>query len=312
MLNYLSEGKTLTVVASHPAAPTSGCVVRCGNLLGVAVLAEGEGGVGATETVTKFGGGVYNLNTLAENSSGASAIAAFDALYYVDADAHLSKKTTSGYFFGYALEANASGHAVIEVLHVAAPGDGTTPADTSVTTAKLVDNNVTAGKLTATLGKGLMPLDMFSARVIGTNEIAAVVGAATDPILSRSNVATDKSGRLSWASGSVLEIQLPTVISPPDLDDGVAITVHVLANMKSGSVDTPVIAVGVWEGIGGSNVGGNTAALSTTLAELIVTVAAGSVSAAPQPLAITLKPGAHATGSNDVYVFGVWLEYTRK
>lgn len=312
MTNYISEGKVLPAVVTHPAVPTSGCVCRCGKLLGVAVLNEGEGGVGATETMVQFGSGVFSLNTLAENSSGASAIAAWDALYYVDADAHLSKKTTSGYFFGYALEANATGHAVINVLHVPAPGDGTTPADGSVTTAKLAANAVDFAALSPTLGIGFIPIDIMGARVIATDDISTVLGGATDPILKRFNGATDKSLVIAWESASVLEIQLPGVAYPPDLDDTGDVTVHLLGKMKAASVNTPVFTVSAWEGQGDSNMGGNTGALSTTMQDLSVTLATANISAHPNVLNLSVLPGAHATASNDVYLCGAWVEYVRK
>jgi len=41
-------------------------------------------------------------------------------------------------------------------------------------------------------------------------------------------------------------------------------------------------------------------------------LAAADVGTYPKFLTIGLKPGAHATASNDAYVYAVWLEYTRK
>ena len=311
MQNFIQEGENLAVVVTHPAVPTSGCVCRFGTLTGVACQDEGAGGVAATETMVAFDSGVYDLNTLAENDNGASAIVAGDSLYYVDADAHLSKKA-SGYYFGVALEANASGHNVINVLHLPPPGAGTTPGDGTVSAAKLGANAVGTAALSATLGTGYIPMHICSGRIIGTNEIAAVVGAATDPILSRNNLATDKAARLSWASASVIEVQLPNVCYPPDLDDAAAITVCILARMKAGSVDAPVLTVAAFEGEGDTNCGGNTTALSTTLAKKTVTLAASNVGPYPTTLSISIAPGAHNTAQNDVYVFGVWLEYTRR
>jgi hypothetical protein len=283
-------------------------------MTGVALNAEAGAPYSiAGKTTVKLDTFIADLSVAAVNDSGATTIAAGDSIFYVDADTPKLSKKSSGYFFGFALEVNSGSGTTttIQVLHIQSPGSGTLGAGT-VGTINLADGAVTAAKLSATMQVGYIPLDIFNARVIGTNEIAAVVGAATDPILSRENAATDKAGRLSWASASVLEIQLPTFVSPPDLDDTAAITVNILAKMKAGSVDTPVIAVGAWESVGGSNVGGNTGALSTTLSTLSAVIAHGNVAAAPKAWAITLKPGAHATSSNDVYVYGAWIEYTRK
>lgn len=314
MNNFIQEGKYLNVACSSPATPASGDPVRFGYLTGVAVTAEGAGGNASTETTVKTDGGVYDLSVAAINDSGNSNVAVGDMIFYVDADTpHLSKKS-SGYFFGFALEASAPGDgsaATINVLHVPGPGSGSV-ASGAITTTKIADANVTAAKLTTTLATGYIPLDFFNARIIGTNEIAAVVGAATDPVLSRNSTSTDKAGRLKWASASVIEVQFPTICYPPDLDDSAAITVNFLARMKAGSVDTPVLTVAAFEAEGDTDCGGNTAALSTTLAKVSVTLAAGNVGAYPKSLAISVKPGTHATASNDVYLYGAWIEYTRK
>ncbi len=178
-----------------------------------------------------------------------------------------------------------------------------------------VNNQNTYGAL----GKGFIPLPLSQFRVVSSNDIpnknttdGGHVAKDTDPLYERTNGATDKSLRLSWASASVIEIQAPTIVYPPDLDDSAPITVNVLAAMKSGSVDVPVIAVGYFEGVGDTNAGGNTAALSTSIQQLTVDIAAADVGAYPKSASLTLKPGTHATASNDVYVYGCWLTYTRK
>jgi len=169
------------------------------------------------------------------------------------------------------------------------------------------------------LRKGCIQLPLSGFRVIATNDIpvkgspdGGILSKDTDPLFERVNGATDKALRISWASGSVIEVQALPTMYPPDLDDAAPVVVNVLAMMKAASVDVPVIAVGAFEGIGDTNAGGNTAALSTSLQKLTVTLAAADIGAYPTFLNITLKPGAHATASNDVHVFGVEIEYTRK
>jgi hypothetical protein len=169
------------------------------------------------------------------------------------------------------------------------------------------------------LRKGIIQIPLQTFRVVASNDIptknaadGGLVSKDTDPIYERVNGATDKALRLSWASASVIEAQAPSIAYPPDLDDAAPIVVNVLAVMKAASVDVPVIAVGAFEGIGDTNAGGNTAALSTSLQKLTVTLAAADVGPYPTVLSLTLKPGTHATSNNDVYVYGVWLEYTRK
>lgn len=173
--------------------------------------------------------------------------------------------------------------------------------------------------LKGNLATGFIPIDITSARIVASDDVGVknatdggTVSKDTDPILERVNAATDKALRLSWASASVIELILPSVPYPPDLDDAAPIVVNVLAQMKAGSVDVPVIAVGAFEGVGDTNMGGNTAALSTSLQKLTVSLSAANVGPYPTFLSLTLKPGTHATASNDVYVYGVFLTYTRK
>lgn len=174
---------------------------------------------------------------------------------------------------------------------------------------------MTAAKLTATLATGYIPLPLADAREIATNDIPATAANAgelssnTTPILARVNGATDKQLRVAWPASNSDEIQW-SVVSPPDLDDTAAVEVHILAAM-AGAVDTPVVAVGFFEGIGDTNAGGNTAAVTgTAMAEYSVSIAHGDIAAAPKPWSICLTPGAHTTDA--LYIYGAWIEYTRK
>lgn len=162
---------------------------------------------------------------------------------------------------------------------------------------------------------GVIPIHIVGARTLATNDtdtitnIGGILAKNSDPILERSNAATDKSLRISWASASVAEIQFPTIVWPSDVDAAAAVNLKMFAGMKAASVNTPVLTAGAFEGVGGSNLGGNSAALSTTAA--VVSVAL-TVTGYPGFLSLNVKPGAHATSSNDVYLYAAWLEYTRK
>ncbi len=168
------------------------------------------------------------------------------------------------------------------------------------------------------LAKGFIPLPLGTWRLISSNAIPAIAVASgnggnlandSDPKLERVNGATDKKLRIAWAAASVVEITNDFVY-PPDLDDAAAVEVHFLARMAAGGMDTPVVSVGYFEGIGDTNAGGDSAALSTTLTEFTVSVAAGDVGAHPKAASITLIPAAHANEALELY--GTWIEYTRK
>ncbi|MCX6024013.1 MAG: DUF2190 family protein [Chloroflexi bacterium] len=318
------DGYHLSVACSDPATPASGDPVRFGSLTGVAITAESEGGNATGNTSVDFGPSVWNLSVKGANDSGNSAVAVGDAIFYVDADTPKLSKKSSGYFFGFALEAvNSGSTTTIQVIHAPSPGSGTLGTGTvgttnlasgAVTTAKIAAANVTAATLTTTLATGYIPIPLASFREIATNDIpataadAGVLSSNTTPILGRVNAATDKQLRITWAAGNADEI-VASVPYPPDLDDTAAIVVNILAGM-AGASDTPVIAVSAFEGVGDTNAGGNTAALAAAVAQKTVTIAAGDVGPYPAVLSIGLVPGTHA--SDAVYLYGVWLTYTRK
>lgn len=309
----------LTVAVTNPSSPTSGSPVRFGNLTGVALTDKGVAGnisgLAVGDTTIDISLSVWDLSVAAVNDSGNSAVAKGDAIFYVDADTpHLSKKS-SGYFFGFALETITSGSTdTINVMHVPSPGSGTLGSGT-VGTTNLAANAVTAAKLSSTLATGFIPLPLAQARLISTNAIpnsgsadGGLVSGDTSPSLARVNGATDKQMRIIWAAGNAAEIQWATPY-PPDLDDTAAIVAHFLAR-SAGATDTPVLTVSLWEGVGDTNAGGNTAALSNSIADKTVTMAASDVGAYPNVLSISVLPGTHATDA--VWLYGAWLEYTRK
>lgn len=305
----------LSVVCSDPTTPASGDPVRYGSMTGLAMTDEGEGGNATGYTTVDFGPGVFDLSVKGIDGSGNSAVAVGDALWYVDADTPKLSKKASGYFFGFALETVGSGStATIQVMHIPSPGSGTLAAG-SIGTTQLAANGVTAAKLTASLGTGYIPLPLPGWREIGSNDIintagdAGVLSKNTTPILERVNGATDKQLRLAWAASNSDELTF-AVVSPPDLDDAAAVEVHLLAAM-AGATDTPVVAVGFFEAVGDTNAGGNSGAVTgTSVAEYSVSIAHGDIAASPKAWAISLTPGAHTTDA--LYIYGAWIEYSRK
>lgn len=311
--NIIQEpGWTLSVACSHPTTPTAGAPCRYGEMTGVALTKEGEGSNSATEATVYFGPCVVDVSVKAIDDSGNSAVVVGDTIYYVDADTPVLSKKASGYMFGFAKEAvEAGATATIQVIKVA--GGAWTG---SVATSDIGTGAVTAVKLATTLKTGFVNLPLSTWRIIATNDIAAkdaadggLISLDTDPTLKRVNGATDKQLRLAWAATSVVEIA-NSFIYPPDLDDAAAVTVKVLAAMEAAN-DTPVLAVSYFEGVGDTNAGGNTLAVTgTTAAVYSVAVAHANVGAAPKAAAISITPAAH--GTDALYIYGVWVEYTRK
>lgn len=147
-------GYKLAVVVTHPATPASGDPIRFGDLTGVAVLDEGDGGAGATETVVDLGPGVWDLSVDDNEGTG---IAVGDSVYYHDtgtgspASSLNNSATSLDAFFGIALEAvSANATSTIQVLHVPI-GASQAIANGGVDTAQLAADAVTTAKLDPTV-----------------------------------------------------------------------------------------------------------------------------------------------------------------
>ena len=199
-------------------------------------------------------------------------------------------------------------------------------ADSAVTAAKLASNAVTAAKLSATMQLGIIPLPLAEARQIVTDTFGVIAvggagttgsggilgsdGAATYAKLVRVNGATDKKARIQFpADANNLPIAWD-IVYPPDLDDTAVVTVKFRAAM-AGATDTPVVAVGYFEGLGDTNAGGNSAAVTgTTITTYSVTIAAADIGAAPNGASIEFDVATHTTDLLNLY--SAWVEYTRK
>lgn len=309
----MRDASEISVVVSHPTTPASGDPVRFGSYAtGVALTDERTDGT----TTVLFGDFVADLSVKGVNDSGNSAVAVGDAIYYTDGDTPRLNKKATGVFFGFALETVGSGStATIKVKHMPSPGSGSLGSGT-VGATQLATDSVTAVKLAGNLGIGHIPLDITTVRIISTNAIqntteGGVPDGNTDPSLARVNGATDKALRLVWAAASVVEVQFAPVAKPADMDGAAAVEVHLLIAKDTNTDNTAVVAVNIFDGVGDTNAGGNTAALSTaSLTEYSVSLAAGDLGDPPGFLNISLIPGTHANDA--IRLYAAWIEYTRK
>lgn len=177
-------------------------------------------------------------------------------------------------------------------------------------------------RLSASANIGFIPMSLTSARYIDGDDIpdghsnassdssGGLLAVDTTPALTRVATSTDKALRILWLVNDVDEVQFAPIPMPPDLDDSKDVIVHLLARMDDTN-DTPTINVEAFDGIGDTEMGGVTAALSDTLAELTRTLVAANISGHPLGfLNISLIPGAHTT--DDIELYAIWLEYTKK
>ena len=187
--------------------------------------------------------------------------------------------------------------------------------DAATSTITLAAGEIGAADLSANLKKGYVPLPLENFREVSSDATINAAGnggllaSDTTPILQRVNGATDKALRLHWAAANVDEIT-QSFAYPPDLDDAAAVVVNILAAM-AGATDIPVLAVGYFEGVGDTNAGGNTGAVTgTTVAKYTASIAAADIGAYPKQATVSLTPAAH--GTDILYIYAAWIEYTRK
>lgn len=168
----------------------------------------------------------------------------------------------------------------------------------------------------ATTAQAFYPLRLPDWLLIASNDIPAIAVASgnggklavdTAPKLIRASTSTDKALTITWAATSVIEIT-HQFFYPPDLDATKAYTVNLRAKM-GGVSDTPTIAVGCFEGIGDTNRGGNTAAVTgTSVATYSVTITPSA--GHPNMAAITLTPAAH--GTDTLVLVEAYILYSRQ
>lgn len=183
---------------------------------------------------------------------------------------------------------------------------------------QMTNSVLQASGLATNLKTGFKELPLGSWRLIASNDIPAIAVASGNggnlavdsaPKLIRVNAATDKKLRIQWAASSSVEITNDWTY-PPDLDDTAVVTLHMLASM-GGATDTPTITLGYFEGVGDTDAGGATAAITgTAVTEYTRTIAAADIGAHPNAASIALTPGAHTTDVLNIYA--TWIEYTRK
>lgn len=185
----------------------------------------------------------------------------------------------------------------------------------SLITAEYADRSITAVKQALTLATGFHNLDITTAKLISGNAIGNLTeGMLPDgnsaPLLARVNGATDKALRISWVANGVVEIQFAPWAKPPDLDEASTLTVNLLMAKDANTDTAAVVGVAIFDGVGDTNAGGNTAALAVaTLAKYSVTMAAADLAGPPGMLNISITPGTHANDA--VYLYAAWIEYAR-
>ena len=286
MLNQvMKDARFLEVPCDHPAAPVAGEAVRFGAATGVAVQAEGAGGVlVAANTVVDFGQGVYRLPVRAINDGGNSAIVVGDTIFRVDADTPYLSKKSSGFFFGFALQANpgvAGEITTIEVLHVQSPGSGALGAGTvgtanlangAVTTAKIGALQVTAAELAAdaVITAKILNANVTTAKIADANvtEAKLVAPAATSGL---GVVRTARAKYVFATDGGAISTITPAANSTIP-DNAIIVGGIINAVTAPTSAGAATLSFGTSAGSGAASLKGVTAIATFTIDSLVATV----------------------------------------
>lgn len=178
-----------------------------------------------------------------------------------------------------------------------------------------VDFGSSEGTLSPLLMTGFIPVPLTQWREVGSNDIQAlenhggILAKDSTPILEYTNGDTDSALRLRFAANDVNPIVAQTPL-PPDLDTDQALEIHFRAAM-AGATNSPVVSADSYFNEGDTKVEDDSAAVSgTSVAEKVITIAAADIPAGAQTLTVELTPGAH--GTDALYIYATWIEYTRK
>lgn len=161
-----------------------------------------------------------------------------------------------------------------------------------------------------TLGKGFIPIDLGSIRELSAGAIqnlaahGGILAVDSTPVLG--HITAAKEVGLAWAAGNTDTLCIPGIPLPPDFDESVAASVH----MVGYCADANVMTVAAFFGTNGTDAGGNTLALAAGRAEVFKALTQANQEAHPGSVTITITPGAH--GAATCYINSIWIEYTRK
>lgn len=200
-------GWKLALTCTKPDEPDSNDPVRIGYLTGIAE--DDEDAAGKTPVNTGPFVGKFSVK-----DNGGSGISIGDVLWYHDDQTPpLDNVSTGGYYYGIALEAVGAGlTATIQVRHSDAPGGagtiangtigGTQLADNGVITAKILNANVTAPKLSAVANSRaiIVPLGAVTAttsQVVFVAPTAGTLNAAK--IVTKDAVAANDTNYWTFA-----------------------------------------------------------------------------------------------------------------
>lgn len=219
--------------------------------------------------------------------------------------------TSSGSAIGIALEAATADGDLVEMMDfavlsttaatvsIADSGGFTSETDVEAALAEIYQHILSVQSFIPVPLAGLLETD-------ATNTVD-YLGPGTTPTLDLANGDTDSGLVVTWAASNNDPVIFQTPL-PPDLDASKDLVLHLRAK-AGGSTDTPTIAADSYFNEGDTKIEDASGALSDSVQELTITIAAADIPAGAQTLSVELTPGAHTTDT--VVLSALWLEYSK-
>jgi len=157
-----------------------------------------------------------------------------------------------------------------------------------------------------TVGQVNLPIGIFT-EADGTALTVYAAGSAT-PGYTR---LASKEVVLAWDGNAAPDPVAVTVPMPQDLNSSENVELHYLAAM-AGATDTPEMTNEAFFNDGDTDCAGTDDEIDggTTLTEYSMTILAADVPTSPSSLTLTFTPKATEMGTDELYLYAAWLEYT--
>ena len=187
--------------------------------------------------------------------------------------------------------------------------------------------DVTSGliRMPANLAKGVIQLDIFSARALSSaenflgasvsatggnlgNAIGGLLNVNSTPTLTM-NSTVNNAAVLTWASGVQAAIAFPPVSIPMDFSSAGGLEMHFQAEHASDNASNNVLDLRFWANLNATEQGSTGATLTTVPADYTVTVSSAEVGSYPGFWNLQVVPGTHT--NNSVKVYSGFLRYTK-
>ena len=273
----------------------------------------GEIGIGFTCANAKSGESVAVMPATKTGTFYAEAAGTFaaEANLYGAADGKVDDAASGSVQFK-ALEAATAAGDIVEIILY--PVISTTAGTVSIADAGGFTSETTVEGATQELYQDAISAQHVILPVSFTGEDGTALTSFTAGATPGWQQLSNKEIVLTWdgnATPGALGVKFSLV--DPAIDATADIVVHFLAKM-AGTTDTPVMKFEAYINAGDTDCAGTDPEITggTTLTEYTMTIAAADVPSAPASLTLILTPTAGQMDTDELHLYDIWLEVTRK